>query len=96
MRCLRFFLSCSWRLLWLALLLPTLAPAQVLVLRSAQAEITVDGATTQKFVTLPFLWEREIGLQSGRSVFDINFLGETSCFNSSASKGKSSSRKVIS
>lgn len=76
MRCLRFFLSCSWRLLWLALLLPTLAPAQVLVLRSAQAEITVDGATTQKFVTLPFLWEREIGLQSGRSVFDINFLLE--------------------
>jgi len=49
------------------------AQAQVLVFQTAQAEITVHGQTTRQQVSLPYLWDREQGAQSGLAVFEIPF-----------------------
>ena len=47
--------------------------ADVLVFRAAQATITVQGQTIRQQVSLPYLWDREQGAQSGQTVFEILF-----------------------
>ena len=63
--------------LWLALMplmaLTAQAQGPTLLFQTAQAEITVQGRTTQQQVSLPYLWDREQPAQSGLMVFELRF-----------------------
>jgi len=63
--------------LWLALIplmaLTAQAQGPTLIFQTAQAEITVQGQTTQRQVSLPYLWDREHPAQSGWMVFELRF-----------------------
>jgi signal transduction histidine kinase len=62
---------CWWCCLCLGLCLP--AQADVLVLRSAQAVVTVDGAVTHHDVELPYHWDRVNRGRAGEVTFTIPF-----------------------
>ena len=71
---LRRWWSCCWYGLVFGLTCLALsAQAQVMVFQTAQADITVRGQTTRHQVSLPYLWDREQGAQSGLAVFEIPF-----------------------
>ena len=64
--------SC-WVACWL-LVMPLWAQAQAMVLRTAQATITVQGQSPrQTTVSLPYLWDAQQRGQSGLVVFDMSF-----------------------
>ena len=60
--------------LWLCIVASTAqAQGPTLIFKTAQAEITVQGQTTQRQVSLPYLWDREQPAQSGLMVFELSF-----------------------
>ena len=69
-----------WRGCWFWLVLGLASAAlaaqaqtPALIFQTAQAEVTVQGQTTLKQVSLPYLWDREQPAQSGLVVFEIPF-----------------------
>jgi signal transduction histidine kinase len=42
-------------------------------LRQAQASVTVQGSTTHQVVTLPYLWDKNNQVQSGKATFELPF-----------------------
>ena len=64
---------CLFLFLFLFLFLCFSAQADVVVLRSAQALVTVDGVTTHRDVALPYHWDRVNRGRAGEATFTIPF-----------------------